>query len=117
MIHKRRNAWKALLIFVAALFFVRHLAFVTRGRRFDYGHNMRVNVITGIAAGCGWMLWYFAQSRGARLAYAWKMAAFQVLAAAALSLELVDAAPLCWTLDTHAVWHAATVPLTRLLYR
>lgn len=117
MIHHRSNTAKSVLTSGAALFFVRHLAFVTRGHRFDYGYNMQVNVITGLLAGCGWMVWYFAQPRATRLAYAWKMAAFQVLAAAALSLELLDAPPLWWTFDTHAVWHAATVPLTWLLYK
>lgn len=113
MIHSKPIP-KFLVSVASVIFFLNHFALLSVGK-FDYGYNMKANVFTGLLGGSGWMLWYFLQRR--RSSYAWKMGIFQLLAAGALSLELLDFEPFWWTFDAHALWHLATVPLTSLLYR
>lgn len=95
------------------LFFVNHFYYLNLGR-FDYQFNMKMNIITGILGGFGWLLWYL-MSRKKRM-YAWKVLAFQVLAAFSLILEVNDFPPLLYTFDAHSLWHLSTVPLTILFY-
>lgn len=98
----------------STLFFVRHHAISFSGR-FDYAYNMKVNVLTGVISGLGWMVWFLLQPR--KRQYAWKMCVFQILSAATIWLELLDFPPIWWILDSHALWHLSTVPLTTFLYR
>lgn len=114
MLHAQPVQLKWFISLASALFFVNHFVVLSAGR-FDYGYNMRANVATGLLGSTGWMAWYFLQPR--RSPYAWKMCVLQLLAAAALLLELLDFAPVWWTFDAHALWHLMTVPLTWLLYR
>lgn len=70
--------------------------------------------LAGIITGAGWLLWFFRER--SQKPYARKMLIFQILASAAVLLELLDFPPVFWTFDAHALWHLATVPLTILFY-
>ena len=99
---------------VFAAFYTHHvynLAFV----KFDYGYNMKVNVSVGVLNGLLWLAWAWLHSRdGPHIRQA-------VLAILSLSLsvllELLDFPPWVWILDSHALWHLATVPVPLLWYR
>lgn len=113
MCHNRSWVVRGLVTLFCLLFFVNHFVYLSVGK-FNYAFNMKINVITGIIAGTGWLVWY-AVSRKKRI-YAWKMMTFQVCAALCLTLELADFPPLFYTFDAHSLWHLATVPLTVLFY-
>lgn len=99
-------------LFVA--FFSHHvynMAFV----RFDYGYNMKVNVAVGAANCISWLIWFALHwGDGPHV----KKGLFSVLlVASSVALELLDFAPIYWTLDSHALWHFATVPLPLLWFQ
>lgn len=112
MLHKK-TVHQCVVGVASVVFFIRHFVQLSNGT-LNYDYNMKANVATGLLCGSAWMAWYFVNAR--RKSYAWKMAAFQLLVAASLSLELLDFAPIWWTFDAHALWHMSTVPLTMLLY-
>merc|ERR1712059_160345 len=99
-------------LFVA--FFSHHvynMAFV----HFDYGYNMKVNVAVGAANCISWLIWFaFHWGDGPHV----KKGLFSVLlVASSVALELLDFAPIYWALDSHALWHFATVPLPLLWFQ
>ncbi|KAJ1569451.1 hypothetical protein HK405_004614 [Cladochytrium tenue] len=51
-----------------------------------------------------------------RRRHAWKMALTVFLIMTAMTLELLDFAPLYGVLDAHALWHLATWPILHVLY-
>lgn len=114
MFHKTSRLVKTLFSLLSLFYFLNHFAHLSVGT-FDYDYNMKANVATGVISGIGWIIWYVFQRR--RRSYAWKILAFQLLAACSLLLELNDFPPIFWTFDAHSLWHLSTVPLTFLLYR
>lgn len=97
-----------------AAFYSHHvytLAFV----KFDYGYNMKVNVVVGVLNGLLWLVWsYLHSGDGTHIrkgVIAILSLSFSVL------LELLDFPPWLWILDSHALWHLATVPVPLLWYR
>ncbi|KAI9821380.1 MAG: hypothetical protein M1832_003387 [Thelocarpon impressellum] len=77
--------------------------------RWDYTYNMAANVAIGAAQNLLWS--WFSVSRYASLKQGW--AAWPGLIVAwivlAMSLELLDFAPLGGVLDAHSLWHLGTV--------
>lgn len=114
MIYNQSVFIKAAVIIVGVFYYLNHFAHLSVGK-FDYANNMKANIITGVIGGIGWIGWCLLRYKGRP--YAWKMFAFQLLAAASLSLELLDFPPFLWTFDAHSLWHFTTAPLTILLYR
>lgn len=114
MIHKTSRLVKTAFTILSLMYFVNHFANLSTGS-FDYDYNMKANVATGVVSGVGWIIWYILNWRSRK--HAWKILAFQLLAACSLLLELTDFPPIFWTFDAHSIWHLSTVPLTFLLYR
>lgn len=114
MIHNQSVFIKAAVIILSVFYYLNHFAHLSVGS-FDYANNMKANIITGVIGGIGWIGWCLLRHKGRP--YAWKMFVFQLLAAASLSLELLDFPPILWTFDAHSLWHLSTAPLTILLYR
>ena len=97
-----------------AAFYSHHvytLAFV----KFDYGYNMKVNVIVGVLNGLLWLVWsYLHSGDGPHI----KKGVIAILSLSfSVLLELLDFPPWLWILDSHALWHLATVPVPLLWYR
>lgn len=113
MICRRSLLLRGSVALASFVFFLSHFYYLSRDK-FDYQYNMKINIVTGIVGGLGWLLWYLI-SRKKRV-YAWKVLIFQVFAAFSLILEVNDFPPLFYTLDAHSLWHLATVPLTILFY-
>lgn len=81
--------------------------------KFDYGFNVMVCVVVGVLQQCMWCTWAWRQQHPQKM----QLFCFVVLINAALSLELLDFAPLAELLDAHASWHFCTVPLIYMWYR
>ena len=97
-----------------AAFYSHHvytLAFV----KFDYGYNMKVNVAVGVLNGLMWLIWsYLHSGDGPHI----RKGVFAILSLSlSVLLELLDFPPWLWILDSHALWHLATVPVPLLWYR
>lgn len=107
-----RDLSKQLLItsFFVAFFshHVYHMAFI----HFDYGYNMKVNVASGGLNCLAWLAWFFIHRHGGSHIKYGVLAV--LLVASSVSLELLDFPPIYWLLDSHALWHFATVPLPLL---
>ncbi|ELT94072.1 hypothetical protein CAPTEDRAFT_139412 [Capitella teleta] len=98
--------------FLCAAVFCRHvyhMAFV----HFDYGYNMKVNILFGVLNSVSWLAWCVVQ----RQSHTWKAAVVVLASNALILLEVLDFPPLFWTLDAHALWHAGTSPLPLLWFR
>lgn len=113
MFHQRSVVLRGLIASVSILFFISHFYYLSLDR-FDYQYNMKINIITGIIGGMGWLVWYLV-TRKKRI-YAWKVLMFQVLAGLSLILEVNDFPPLYHTFDAHSLWHFSSVFLTVLFY-
>jgi hypothetical protein len=98
-----------LLLFLA--FYLAHISYLTF-YRFDYGYNMKANLVVGITYSLIWLTWSLKNYYSRR--YAYKMTIFVVAISAAMSLELLDFSPFWRVLDAHSLWHAATIPLVRI---
>lgn len=109
-----KQPWKLTVIGLLILaFFSRHVYFLTFVR-FDYGYNMKVNVLVGAVNSTGWLIWYLINRR--KLPYAWKCAVVVILVNVLLLLEVGDFPPLFWIFDAHSLWHLGTAPLAYLWY-
>jgi hypothetical protein len=75
----------------------------------SYTYNMAANIVVGSLTNVLWIA--FSVYRYRRLRRVWTMWPAMVVAwlIFAMSLELLDFAPLLDALDAHALWHAATV--------
>jgi hypothetical protein len=98
-----------LVLGAALLQHMHYMAFV----KFDYGYNMSLCIAFGIATAAAWLLW---ATRG-RHPGRWTLYRFMALVHLAMLLEVLDFPPFLQLFDAHALWHAATVPLTYLWYR
>jgi hypothetical protein len=86
-----------------------YMAFI----KFDYGYNMKLCIAAGLTTAMIWLLWVSrVRHPGRKTLYQ-----FMALVHLAMLLEVLDFPPFFWLLDAHALWHAATVPLTYLWYR
>lgn len=102
-------------LFVAVPFlsyFAYHIYYLTY-IRFDYGYNMKANIIIGLLNSCGWLMWCY-KYRHKR--YVWKCAVSVLAVNLLLLLELCDFPPWKFTIDAHALWHLGTIPVPLLWY-
>lgn len=98
-----------LVLGAALLQHMHYMAFV----KFDYGYNMSLCIAIGIATAAAWLVWATRSRHPGR----WTLYRFMGLVHLAMLLEVLDFPPLLELFDAHALWHAATVPLTYLWYR
>ena len=111
---EKRNYFSWLLFFGMALFFMGHTGYLSFVH-FDYRYNMIVNIGVAATASLGWAAWAWYR-RGA-LGHARYALMTQILFINFSLLEMLDFEPLWWTLDAHAVWHAATVLMPLIWFR
>lgn len=123
--HLYRPVKKGFLIlwsmFCAALF-IAHITYLSILPYFDYGWNMKVNIIFGLAYNLFWMSYSLPSppfrrflsrenNRRYRPKYAWKPAALGAGMICAVGLEVFDFPPWRRVIDAHSLWHLATVPI------
>jgi hypothetical protein len=110
---KSRRLWMPLAgLFV--IFFLCHCGYL-HFVEFDYGYNMTVSVVIGLAYVLLWWGWALAQ-RSTRIHYAWKIVVANIIIFVFAAFEVFDFPPLWGLLDAHAVWHAATPVSTYLMW-
>ncbi|KPJ07369.1 Post-GPI attachment to proteins factor 3 [Papilio machaon] len=114
-VFSKRTKLTTSIVVLSALVYAQHL-FYLYSARVDYHYNMMVNLFFGVCGSLIWLWWGAAQWLSGRR-YAWRLLAFVLLSAVALSLELLDFPPYYHIWDAHALWHLATVPLPLLFYR
>lgn len=95
-------------------FFCYHIWYLTT-RSFDYGYNMKVNIIVGVLNGFGWLVW--ACTRWTHRKYIKWCMCTMLWVGASMTLELGDFPPLFWMFDAHALWHFSTAVLPFFWYR
>lgn len=110
----RRALFRDAVAISGVLFFFYHVWYLSKGR-FDYGYNMKVNVIVGLLNGFGWVAWSMPRLKS-RPYIQWCIYTV-VFAMASMLLELGDFPPLFWAFDAHALWHLVTSPLPFMWYR
>ncbi|XP_055374445.1 post-GPI attachment to proteins factor 3 [Condylostylus longicornis] len=113
MLHKKSFILKGVITAGTLSFYINYCMYLKVGR-FDYGFNIKLNIITGAFAGVGWLVWCFLVRKNRP--YFKKIMLFYVLLALFSGLEVLDFPPLWWTFDAHALWHLSSVPLTYCIY-
>jgi len=108
------NSRTVIVTSLFAAFFSYHIynmAFI----RFDYGYNMKVNVVVGAINGISWLAWCFWHSGDGP--HVRKGVTAVLILTGSVLLELLDFPPFLWTIDAHSLWHLATAPLPLLWYK
>jgi len=82
-------------------------------KKIDYTRNMYVMIGMMVAHSLGWVAFCLANRRP----HNWLFYTSNLLVYAAGALEIKDFPPVLGSMDAHAVWHAATPPLSYLFYR
>ncbi|ELU43556.1 PER1 protein [Rhizoctonia solani AG-1 IA] len=105
------------------LMYLGHISYLTLLPRFDYTYNMAANLIVGLIHNALWLLYPWSSIRlfpgrdkHYRPSFSLQPALFVLLTTLATSLELFDFPPWYRTVDAHALWHLATVPIAPLWY-
>jgi hypothetical protein len=98
-----------LVLGAALLQHIHYMAFV----KFDYGYNMSLCIAIGVTTAVAWVVWVTKTKHPGR----WTLYKCMGLVHMAMLLEVLDFPPLLNMFDAHALWHAATVPLTYLWYQ
>ncbi|GMS81672.1 hypothetical protein PENTCL1PPCAC_3847, partial [Pristionchus entomophagus] len=110
-----RRGWRGAGVSTACLlFYLRHVN--NMWRHFDYGWNMALCIICSVCTLLTYFVYLFGRWRQFGSLAALRQSDRLLLVvlgwtAAAVSLELHDFVPFYFTIDSHALFHAATVPL------
>ncbi|KAF9916662.1 hypothetical protein BX616_003159 [Lobosporangium transversale] len=111
MVQVKSQLMWGLMCLIPLVLHISYLTFV----RFDYGYNMAATATVGAVHNLCWIGWSIANWR--ERPYAWEPTVTGILLTLAMSLEVLDFAPLWGILDAHSLWHAATIPLIPIWYR
>ncbi|GMH45121.1 hypothetical protein BSKO_13078 [Bryopsis sp. KO-2023] len=107
-----RSVAKWMVLITLMAFYLR-LVYYLNIIHFDYGYNMAVCIVLGIAQGLIWIGWAWRTRHPSRRTV-WLF--FLGLYGSMLA-EVFDFPPFGLLVDAHAVWHAATIPLTYVWYK
>jgi post-GPI attachment to proteins factor 3 len=84
---------------------------------FDYGLHVGLCVAAGAIQTAVWLAWALTSKSGRAHPGRGYLLAFMGALNVSMLLEVLDFPPLWKIFDAHALWHAATAPLTMLWYR
>uniref|UniRef100_A0AAR5PNF3 Post-GPI attachment to proteins factor 3 n=1 Tax=Dendroctonus ponderosae TaxID=77166 RepID=A0AAR5PNF3_DENPD len=96
------------------LFFLKHAAYLSRGR-FDYAYNIMLNINVGALTAIGWLVW--SVKCHPKPPYVHSCQLYVIFSGLVLLLELLDSPPWFFVVDYHALWHLATAPPLVYIYR
>ncbi len=85
--------------------------------RWDYTYNMAANVAVGAVQNLLWSWFSFRRYKESRRAWAAWPGIVVAWLLVAMSLELLDFAPIAGALDAHSLWHLGTIAPTVLWYK
>jgi post-GPI attachment to proteins factor 3 len=101
---------------VCIAMYAAHVAYL-KMYAWDYTYNMAANVVIGMIQNAMWTWFSFAKFRKSGRPWAMLPGVVVVFILFAMSLELLDFAPLWGCLDAHSLWHLATVAPTMIWYK
>ena len=104
------------IIFLSAYYFMYHVYYLSYVQ-FDYGYNMKVNIIIGALNSVCWIFWSLYKYYYLGDYYAWRCAASVLLVDVLMSLEIFEFSPMLWLVDSHALWHISTISIPFLWYK
>lgn len=120
--HSRSTAYKFWAA-LCTLLYIGHISYLTLLPRFDYTYNIAANLVVGLIHNALWLLYpwgpvrlFPGRDKQYRPAFALQPAWFVLFTTLATTLELFDFPPWYRTIDAHALWHLATVPIVPLWY-
>jgi len=99
-------------IAIAYFHHVRSMYFVF----FDYGRHVALCVGAGVVQTIAWAAWATLSSSGRAHPGRRFLLSFMAAVNLAMLLEVLDFPPFWGVFDAHALWHAATTPLTFLWF-
>ncbi|XP_045473171.1 post-GPI attachment to proteins factor 3 [Harmonia axyridis] len=97
------------------LFYTNHVLYLYSARRIDYNYNMTLNFSIAIFTVISWLIWCYWNRKSKP--YVDKCAIYAVLTSAVALLEIIDRAPIFYTIDSHSIWHLSTAFLVGIFYR
>ena len=83
--------------------------------KFDYGYNVKFNAIFGISSNLIWILWAIFKQKDKKLK--WETLKFVGGNFLSMAMVAVDFPPFFDLIDTHALWHLSTIPITIMWYK
>lgn len=105
-------------VVVLPLLCLAHFLWLFLPQKFDFGLNMKLCVFIGLTTVAININYYLTDRANERINRTlFKLAVLSVLSSAALALEVFDFAPIWGLLDSHALWHAVTVPVPLYYYK
>ena len=99
-----------------AFFFYKHVYFLSY-IHFDYGYNMKVNIMFGGLNSLCWLLWSAYEYFYLKNKYVVNCAISIILVDVFMLLEVLDFAPIYWTVDAHSLWHISTICIPLFWYQ
>ena len=84
---------------------------------FDYGYNMRVNILIGALNSLCWIVWSLYHYFYLNKKYVWRCTASVLLVDLLMTLEIFEFSPILWSMDSHALWHLSTVCIPFFWYQ
>jgi len=113
LVNSHEGIPKILIFFGFIMFYVTHV-YSMISVKFDYGYNMKVNVLVGGLNCLCWLVWFYKnKNNGGHIQKgSWAVIALTI----SVTLELLEFTPILWSVDSHALWHLVTSPLPILWY-
>ena len=95
---------------ILSLLYLRHIYWM-HFVKFDYGYHVSLCIVAGLVQSIIWLVWAFASTEGKSHPGRKYLVSFIFSVNIAVLLEILDFPPLLDTVDAHALWHLATIPL------
>ncbi|KAF7726459.1 hypothetical protein EC973_008694 [Apophysomyces ossiformis] len=116
--HVRHTSTIKILGAVLLMLFVMHVSYLSFVH-FDFGYNIFVSVVVGVAQSLLWIGWAIMQyvKRTPSRSYAFLILMFVLGVLTASMLEVFDFAPIWRVFDAHSFWHFSTILITPFFYR
>ncbi|KAK0748101.1 Per1-like-domain-containing protein [Apiosordaria backusii] len=113
-----RGSQRRLWTTVCAGLYLMHVGYL-KGVGWDYTYNMGANVVVGVVQNLIWS-WFSVRRYYSKEGQKWWMVwpgLVVMWVVAAMSLELLDFAPVWGCLDAHSLWHLGTIGPAVVFYR
>lgn len=113
-------------IIFCAILYLAHITYLSILPRFDYGWNMKANIVVGLTYNLLWMSYslpnppfrrFLDAPNSYRPNYILQPVILGILMICAACLEIFDFPPWWRVIDAHSLWHLATVPIIVGWYR
>lgn len=106
---KSKNLLIYSIIILSCLFVIYHIYYLSFVH-FDYGYNMKVNIVVGLLNSLCWLTSSIYEYKFKKLKYTWRcIFAILIIIVTTILFEVNDFKPILWLADGHAMWHLTTI--------